>query len=499
MIKQLSLFSPANTHNDLDFYTSFSFQKEFTDQERLNLEKKYSSLFTSDDRFDRKIVSFQANKGELVHSWLKYREGFSSRLVENLINDFGLTKEQTVIDPFAGSATTLLVAKTYGINAIGIDILPNCHLAWEAKSKFAEYDLVELKEILQRILNAEPGISYNPFPHIVITESAFPPENEKDLMWFSDWFNNLDVSENAKVLCKLILTSILEEISYTRKDGQYLRWDFRSEKLKSRNEIRKNRGIPTVSGIDKGIIPKVKEVLIALFREVILDIEILQTKYTNNGSKQELIHGTTLEILPTIDSECIDSVITSPPYANRYDYTRTYALELTYLGYGQKISSLRQELLSCTVESKSKIARLEQYYRSIGAEFRYQEIQAIIKGNKVLNEINQALKFRWEKSDMNNKGVLPMINQYFSELAFIFAELFRIIRPHSYVAFVNDNVRYGGEIIPVDTITTDFAESFGFIPIKIISLAQKKGNSSQQMERFGRVELRKCITIWKKP
>ena len=41
-----------------------------------------------------------------------------------------------------------------------------------------------------------------------------------------------------------------------------------------------------------------------------------------------------------------DFIITSPPYCNRYDYTRTYALELVYLGCdSEKIRSLRQELL----------------------------------------------------------------------------------------------------------------------------------------------------------
>ena len=64
---------------------------------------------------------------------------------------------------------------------------------------------------------------------------------------------------------------------------------------------------------------------------------------------------------------------------------------------------------------------------------------------------------------------------------------------------MNDNVRYGGEIISVDYISTEIAESFGFTPIKVISLKQQKGNSSQQMKKFGRAPLRKSITIWQKP
>ena len=52
----------------------------------------------------------------------------------------------------------------------------------------------------------------------------------------------------------------------------------------------------------------------------------------------------------TLPENSYDAVVTSPPYCNRYDYTRTYALELALLGIGEEeISRLRQEMLSCTV------------------------------------------------------------------------------------------------------------------------------------------------------
>lgn len=63
---------------------------------------------------------------------------------------------------------------------------------------------------------------------------------------------------------------------------------------------------------------------------------------------------------------------------------------------------------------------------------------------------------------------------------------------------MNDNVRYAGEVIPVDFLSTELAEQIGFKPIKIYTLKQLKGNSSQQMAKFGRVALRKSITIWQK-
>jgi DNA modification methylase len=495
---QPSLFEADNERQEFQ-HSSFSHGKVCTDTERLLLERRYERLFVSDDRFNRKVVSFQANKGELLHSWLKYREGFSSILVETLIKDFQVKPGDRILDPFAGSATTLLVAKTFGLNATGIDVLPNCHLAWDAKSRFADYSIEELDGILRSLVQSVTRQAARPFPHIAITASAFPPENENDIMWYTDWLLNLPVSDNTKILLKLILASILEDVSYTRKDGQYLRWDYRADKLIGRNHIRESQGKKTIKGIDKGPLPSVKESLIRSLSDVIDDVKLLQAQFSRNGSHQELLRGNALEVLFTIPNNTFAAVITSPPYANRYDYTRTYALELAYLGFGETITKLRQELLSCTVESRSKAGRLKKLYERHGQTERYDSIISVVNSNPGLKEVDDALRIRWDRGDMNNKGVLPMIHQYFEELTFIFAECYRTCRSDAYIAFVNDNVRYGGEIIPVDTITTNLAESIGFEPVKIIVLAQKKGNSSQQMEKFGREELRKCITVWRKP
>ena len=120
-------------------------------------------------------------------------------------------------------------------------------------------------------------------------------------------------------------------------------------------------------------------------------------------------------------------VITSPPYCNRYDYTRTYALELVYLGLGeQAIKEMRQDLLSCTVESRSKIEDLKQFYDSIGKNERFQFISNTINENEAFKEIMTALEERKKNGDLNNNGVIRMVEGYFTELAFIYAELYRV-------------------------------------------------------------------------
>ena len=92
-----------------------------------------------------------------------------------------------------------------------------------------------------------------------------------------------------------------------------------------------------------------------------------------------------------------------------------------------------------------------------------------------------------------------MVDGYFTELGFIYEEISRVCKSGAKVAFVNDNVRYGGEVIPVDFLSTEIAENLGFIHVKIYTLKQLKGNSCQQMAKYGRIPLRKSITIWQKP
>ena len=465
---------------------------------RWALEARYGGLLEETDRFNRQLVSFQSSKTEMLHGWISYREGFSAELVERLLNEFGIAPGDSILDPFAGSCTTLLTAKMLGIDAVGVEVLPNSHLAWEAKSRAFDYDLDELHQVRDLLRTVVPPPTDTPFPHLTITESAFPAETERDLMAYTRWIETAPLTDDTKLLYKLALMSILEKVSYTRKDGQYLRWDSRALKASQRNEERIRRGLEPVRGIDKGHLPTVRESLTEAFGKMVEDVTRLQ-RQPPPSSQQTLVKGNVLTTLPTLPADQFAAVITSPPYANRYDYTRTYALELAYLGVGDEIFRLRQTLLSCTVENRSKAEEMRDFYTSIGQKSRWQDIVGVIQGNAALREINEALAQRNRRGDINNAGVLTMIDQYFTELTFVYAELYRTCRRGAHVAFVNDNVRYAGEIIPVDLLSTELAEGVGFEPVKVYVLPQRKGNSSQQMGKFGRVALRKSITVWRKP
>ncbi len=84
-----------------------------------------------------------------------------------------------------------------------------------------------------------------------------------------------------------------------------------------------------------------------------------------------------------------------------------------------------------------------------------------------------------------------MIITYFIDMQKVITEWFKVLAPGAKVVMVVDNVRFEGELIPVDLVLSEMAEEAGFE-------VKYKGNSSQQMKKYGRVPVRESIVIWER-
>ena len=442
------------------------------------LHDRFASRLIVNPDLTRKIVSHQGNRTAPGFRWLKYKESFSHTLVERCLDAIGPT---SVLDPFAGLGTVPLIASGRGASARGIEISPVGVVAGQAISiaanglDHATFDQAA-QEILHCVASDRDAQSEFAFPHVRITEKAFSDGTERALARAREYLATVD-DPSIKTMLNLACLSVLEEISYTRKDGQYLRWDNRS-------------GRPLRARLHKGPIPSLAEALTKRSDEISQDILPLKQLY--GGGHPELLVGSSLELLRRLEEGSRDMVLTSPPYANRYDYTRTYALELAWLDYDQaKFTSLRQRMLSATVENQSKCASLWERY---GGGPIIRAAQAMYDQQGALQEVLEIL--RSVEHELGNRHVIRLLEGYFFEMAVVIAELGRIVRPGGTVVMVNDNVRYHGEEVPVDLILSDFAEYAGFRCERIDVLPRGKGNASQQMGRFGRKEIRKCVYWW---
>ena len=147
-------------------------------------------------------------------------------------------------------------------------------------------------------------------------------------------------------------------------------------------------------------------------------------------------------------------------------------------------------MLSCTVENKKKDL--------LSVNKKWKCVIDVCDKQTLLQEILNYLDYKKKKKELNNNGIARMVKGYFYEMACVLQESYRILKKDSYMFMVNDNVRYAGAAISVDTILSKIAEELGFSIENILVLPQGKGNSSQQMGKHGREALKKCVYVWKK-
>ena len=463
--------------------------------ERQKLYDRLSDKLEIAYNLSRKVVSFQANKEEPIYRWFKYKEGFSSALVKYFLSEYS-RKPGKILDPFAGTGTALFAGQELGWESFGIELLPVGAFVMQSREALNNIDPENLRGIIKKLW-IDLGImdKYQTIiHHISITKDAFPEETEIFLNKYLTYCADLKDSKIQTIL-RFAAFSVLEEISYTRKDGQYLRWDYRSK--------RELAGKP----FDKGKINSFDEAVKNKLSQIVNDLSPIMPsslfdQFENRPQVKypvTIIEGTCLEELPKLKSETFDFIITSPPYCNRYDYTRTYALELVFLGYNNdQVKNLRQTMLSCTVENKDKIDDLKFFYESLGKIDWFDKVFSVYKNSNAMTEVNSILVKLNEIDKLNNSNIPRMVRNYFLEMCFVVSEMARITKSGGYCVMVNDNVRYGGEEIPVDLILSDFAENFGYKVNKIFVLPKGKGNSSQQMGNYGRTEVRKCVYLWQK-
>jgi len=480
LIDTLVITPENNTHNSIEQQTALaginSLNKELS--QHFNKKIKLQPTLT------RQLVSFQANKPRPSYRWYKYKEAFSASLIENLLSKYGITSGK-ILDPFAGSGTALFAASDIGLDADGIELLPaGQQIILTRKcleTEFTKDDFNTINFWASKCPWHQSKVKI-PLSALRITEGAYPNKTlELIKLYMGAWQKEND---RVQSVLRFALLCILESISYTRKDGQYLRWDYRSGRRQGATPFNKGE----ILDFDKAICDKLHEICHDLKTDK-EHLDLFHSKVLQGNIN--LFCGSCLDIMPALPENSYDAVVTSPPYCNRYDYTRTYALELALLGIGEdEISSLRQEMLSCTVENRSKDLL------KINPEWTKAIVAA--DGQELLQAILGYLEKEKAEGRLNNNGIPRMVRGYFYEMACVIAECARILKPNAPLFMVNDNVRYAGASISVDMILSNIAEKLGFHVENILVLPNSKGNSSQQMGKHGRDPLRKCVYVWRK-
>lgn len=418
------------------------------------------------DRADlRSAVTFVPNKTAPVHRWYRYNQGFSSELVLSLLDELGIGKQTVVLDPFVGCGTTSLVCRERGIPSVGIEISPL--MVWVAKTKTRNWRVTELRQLVDGLRLPSPAAcenrAYEASPFWPYLRKAFSTGVLRQLWTFGAEFSKGSRPPTHRDFLKLGLLSIMEDVSQIRKHGSHYRYMLRTESI-------------GLQKLNTPIVAPETDIRPHLLSRLQLMVEDVAELHLPRPLASCVID----------EGDCRDqylrpgsagAVITSPPYLNRNNYIAQQKAELALLSMICDSGAYRN-LVRRTLRSHVEAAFPKGRPRS-----KFPEVSAILDSIVL--------------SQNNNPKIPHMIGGYFDDLAAVLEELHRVLTPGAPAAFVVGNSRWGGVVVPVDHLLLMTAESTGFKAEKIL-VTRLKGNSPQQMRRYGRIPVRESIVIFRK-
>ena len=333
----------------------------------------------------RLVTPYQSRKMP-VYRWYNLNHSYSKDLILRLLQDFKVPPQSTVLDPFCGTGTTMLCCRDAGMNAVGVDIMPLSTFA--SRSKIMYYDCGQVERDFGRIF---PGRQYDfgfetAAPYL---QKCFPLEELTRLLHLR--YSILQMENPCRSFFALALLGILKQVSYTKNDGAFIRF-CRDEEPDC-----------------------LEETFPAQVKMMLNDIR--SNGDERNGNQFPVIRGDARN-LPLADN-LADCLITSPPYLNRHDYTRIYAVELlfSFLDDNEQLKKLRYKMLRSNVEARRTVESSD-----------YEPPPRLAE-----------LLAKLEKCRLPNRKVLDMIAGYFEDMYLVLKEAARVLKRGAKAAFVVRN------------------------------------------------------------
>ncbi len=407
------------------------------------LESKFTVNYpTNEHATYSSLLNYSNDLNKPFQRWCRYKEGFSKDFVKQIINEYKSDDCLNILDPFVGSGTTILAANEMGYNGFGFEVNPFSFFLMKVKqTSYTDNDIILFKQEYERILESlenDQIEKYN-LPELSFSNKVFQPEVEKYMM--SCKVKILKIKE-SKIRDLLFLgwLSCIEELSVYRKAGNG---------LKFRKTVK-----PIILNKDS-VLTKLKK----QFNNMYEDILILKS---NNHSVNNIFNETSIDFSRKISSETIDGIIFSPPYANCFDYTEIYKLELWFGDFIKNYDDIKK------LRTNSLKSHLNRDYSN----------ENKIANSKILNELIEEVK----KSKLWAKKIPYMLNGYFLDMFNILDNCFKTLKNNGFCAIVVGNSAYGGIVIPTDLILAEYAQSIGFTVDKI-EVDRYIITSSQQYEK----------------
>ena len=399
-------------------------------------------------------ITFRSNDREPVHRWWPYVQGYSAEFVRGAIAAAGLAPGATVLDPFAGSGTTLVEARRSGARAWGTELLAPAAIAARVKTRF-EISGDRLVRSSERAVAAARRRAAGPLPFLRETRRQFDPARLGELLRLRDALppEGTPIADALRLAFgrTLIPASRLHRspcLGYDRR----ARSDGRSA----------------------------YDLFLTAASETREDLALLRRERARWGPAATVRAEDARTA--TWPAESVDLAITSPPYVNGMDYVMNYKVDLAWLGYARSyadLTALRRTEVACDNLPRAETAP-------------YRDLDRL--PDPWLGPILEQIRANVDrKGSYRRDDVHAVVHRYFADLVPVLRRVFEALRPGGRFLLVVGDSLLAGTYVPGDLLTARLGASVGF---SIVGVDVARARRSGQRRSF---VLRESIVTLERP
>lgn len=379
-----------------------------------------------------------------IHDWYRFVLSFPPHLVRQYIDSFGIDNHNIVLDPFCGTGTTNVECKKLGICSWGIEASPITHFASKTKSTW-------IADVSTLMIEAE-----------CIVEKA---KRQLDL---ANEFKTLTDEQNKLILKNSISPEPLHQVLVLRDTiinehsvyNDYFLIALAKHIVYSYSNLK--------FGPEVGI-SRTKKDHVDVLEIWLSEIKRIERDLLENGQFANINTDIILGDSRAIDChkylKSIDCVITSPPYPNEKDYSRTTRLESVILGFMHNREDLRN-IKKGFIRSNSK-----NVYRNDSDEKYVKNIQSI---NSLSEEIEKK-RIDLGKTSGFEKLYSSVVKLYFGGMAKHLLAIKPFLKNGARLAYVvGDQASYFQIPIKTSELLGEVAESIGEYKVDRIDTFRKR-------------------------
>lgn len=391
-----------------------------------------------------------AAEDRAFHDWYRFVLSYPAHLVREYLTEFGLSESDVVLDPFCGTGTTVVECKLQGIQSIGLEanrfaqFAGNVKVDWAVNSD-ALYDRAQsiASNVLSRL--KDQGIP-DSATDAEIKRTALQSLSDDQLPLI------LRNSINPTALHKSLV--LLNEID--RYAGQTVHKYFRLAFAKALVFKISNLKFGPEVGVGKarGHVAVVSE----WFSEVEKMCGDLEQVDPTSFPFATVKLVDSRDIASALDGTKVSAVITSPPYPNEKDYTRTTRLESVVLGFVKDrydLRSMKKTLLRSNTRGVYRDDDDDKFVENIP------EIQSIAE------EI-EAKRIALGKTSGFERMYPRLTKLYFGGMARHLRDLQSVLKPGAMLAYVvGDQASYLRVMIRTGQLIEKIGVGLGYEKVRI--------------------------------